>query len=188
MGRVSYTTLKERRDVAEGVTIAEVEELPQAVAPVDEKQRIAALIANREMSQLAQEMGEVKAEHFRRGEMWVSRVIDPHEGKLATVTGSWEPITESMCTEAGPRGGGCGWDAAKEVGFKDGWDSIPEDMVLPWRNQTMREFVLEKLAQHKALAHPTAGTPSHIRSRDQAIAARANRPIPETFVENPRLK
>jgi hypothetical protein len=154
---------------------------------VDEQKRVAALIANREMAKLAQEANETKSGHFERGEMWVSRVIDPHEGKLATITGSWEPITESMCVEAGPRGGGCGWDAAKAVGFKDGWDSIPEDLVLPWNGKTMRAHVLEKLAQHKAIEHPTAGTPGHIRSREQAIAARANRQVPETFIENPRL-
>lgn len=173
--------------MAKAVTVTEIKELGQDVVPVDEQQRIGALIANREVARLAQEMSAAKDTHFERGEMWVSRVIDPHEGKLATITGSWEPITESMCTETGPRGGGCGWDAAKEVGFKDGWDSIPEDLVLPWNGKAARAHVLEKLAQHKAIAHPTAGTPQHIRTRNQAIAARANRPLPETFVENPRL-
>ena len=189
MGRTSYSTLKARADavqLAGGVTVREVEDIPQAAGPVDDQERLNALIANEEMKKLAAIAEATRGSRFERGEMCIFRVIDPHEGKLATITSSWEPITESMCTEAGDRGGGCGWDAAKAVGFKDGWDSIPEDMMLSWKGVSARAHVLEKLAQHKAVAHPTAG-PKHIRTPDQAIAARANRPLPETFVENPRL-
>lgn len=152
------------------------------LTPQEEQRRIARLIAEREMAKLAEDANALKQQRVERGEIWVSKVIDPHEGRLATVTGSWQPLTPSLCREPN-----CGYDAAKETGFKDGWDSIPEDMVLPWNGRTAREHVEVTLAQHSAIAHPTGGAPSHIRTPEQARAARANRPLPETFIENPRL-
>lgn len=179
MGRTSYTTLKERADAAQAVELT----------PQEEQRRIAALIADRERAALAQEAAEAKAYHADRGEIHIKKVIDPHEGRLASVTSFWTTLTPSMCGENANHGygGGCGWDAAKEIGFKNGWDSIPEDMVLPWNGKAARQHAQEVLAQHRAIAHPTAGTVGHIRTPEQARAAHANRPVPDTFIENPRL-
>lgn len=151
------------------------------LTPQEEQQRISALLADREAAKLAKEASEAKAIHAERGEIWIEKVIDPHEGRLATVTGSWQPLTPSMCTE--PR---CGYDAAKERGFTNGYDSIPEDLVYPWNNKPARQDAEELLAQHKAVRHATSG-PAHIRTPEQARAARAQRPLPEGFIENPRL-
>lgn len=185
MGRTSYTTLKERADAAATASAQAVELTPQ-----EEQRRIAALIADRERAKLAEEAAAAKSYHAERGEIHIKKVIDAHEGRLATVTSFWTTITPSMCAENATHGygGGCGWDAAKARGFKNGWDSIPEDMVLPWNGKTARQDVEELLAQHKAIEHPTSGGVSHIRTPEQARAAHANRPVPETFVENPRLK
>lgn len=184
MGRTSYTTLKERAEAAAGVAVA-VE--PHGVEVTDDEQRhVAAVVEDYHMRQLAKEADAIKMQHHERGEAHVTRVIDPHEGRLASVTSSWVPITPSMCTESAlhGRGGACGWDAAKELGFSAGWDSIPED--LRYGDVLMRDYALEKLRQHKSIRHVTSG-PAHIRTPEQARAARANRPLPETFIENPRL-
>ncbi len=151
------------------------------LTPQEEQQRIATLIAEREMARLAAEANDAKTIHAERGEKWIERVIDPHEGRLATITGSWEPLTPSLCQE--PR---CPYDAAKEMGFKDGYDSIPEDLVLPWNGKTARQHAEAVLAQHVAIKHPT-GAATHIRTPEQTRAARANRPLPEGFISNPRL-
>jgi hypothetical protein len=183
---VSYTTLKARKDAAAAAVT--VTEAPGADIEItfDEQRQVAAQVERMEMAALAKLADEEKAAHAERGEVYIAKVIDPHERKLATVVGSWEPITPSLCIEAASHGygGGCGWDAAKEVGFKSGWDSIPEDMR--FGTQSMREFVLEKLAQHKSIKHVTSG-PTHIRTPERAKAERAKRPLPEGFVENPRL-
>lgn len=166
-----------------------VQEEAGELTPQEEQRRIAALIADRERAELAKEAAAAKAYHAERGEIHIKKVIDPHEGRLASVTSSWMALTPSMCSENATHGygGGCGWDAAKEIGFKNGFDSIPEDMTLPWNGKTARQHALEVLAQHKAIAHPTSGSVGHIRTPEQAREVRANRPLPETFVENPRL-
>ena len=180
MSKVSYTTLKERKDAA-AVAVA--------ITPEEEQRRIAALIADRERAKLAEEAEATRDYHAQRGEVHIKTVIDPHEGPRATVTSSWVSLTPSMCAESAAhgRGGGCGWDGAKEIGFPNGWDSIPEDMVLEWKGITARQHAQNVLAQHKAVAHTTSG-PTHVRTPEQTRAAHANRPLPETFVENPRLK
>lgn len=175
MGQTSYTTLKARRDAAAGVAVAE--------ATVDD---ITALAVSDERKQLAAQADDEKLKHLERGEVFISRAIDPHVGRLMSITSSWEPVTPSLCTEMGKYGGGCGWDAAVKCGFKGGWDSIRESMVMPKSGKPAREHVLEVLRQHKAVAHPSAG-PAHIRTREQAVAARAERALPETFIENPVL-
>lgn len=153
----------------------------EILTPDEEQRRIAMLIADREQQRLAEEARAANLERVERGQKLVRRVIDPHEGRLATVTSSWEPLTPSMCLDAD-----CSYDAAKERGFVNGYDSIPEDMVLPWNGKTARQDAEDLLAQHTAIAHSTAG-PAHIRTPEQVRALRAQRPVPETFVTNPRL-
>lgn len=177
MGRISYTTQKERADAAAGVAVAEAE-----VTEAD----VAALALSDERKRLADAAENEKRQHAERGEVFIARAIDPHAGRLMSITSSWEPITPSLCTEMGKYGGGCGWDAAKACGFKGGWDSIREGVVIPKTGKPAREHVLEQLRQHKAVAHPASG-PAHIRTREQATAARAERALPEGFIENPRL-
>lgn len=188
MPKVSYTTLKERADAAAqsaGVTVTEAPEIDLEIT-LDEQEQVAAQIERLEMARLAEAAEEAKAEHALRGEVYIARVIDPHERKLATVVGSWEPITPSLCTESATHGygGACGFDAAKACGFKRGWDDITEDMK--FGGQPMRDFVLEKLQQHKSIKHVTSG-PTHIRNPEQMKQVRANRPLPEGFIANPRL-
>lgn len=175
MGRTSYTTLKERADAAVGVAVAEMTEAD-----------VAAFAVSAERKQLAAEAEDEKLKHLERGEVFIARAIDPHVGRLMSITSSWEPITPSLCTEMGKYGGGCGYDAAVKCGFKGGWDSIHPSAIMPKTGKPARDHVLEILRQHKAVAHPAAG-PAHIRTREQAKAARAERALPETFVENPRL-
>jgi hypothetical protein len=156
---------------------------PVAALSADEQARIAQQVARLEMQRMAAEAEEAAALHVQRGEILIEKVIDPHAGRLATVHSYWAPLTPSMCTH--PK---CGWDAAAAVGFKLGWDSIPEDMGFD-KTHTMREFVLEKLEQHKSIKHPMSGAPTHIRTAEQMKERAANRQyaIPEGFVSNPRL-
>jgi hypothetical protein len=51
-----------------------------------------------------------------------------------------------------------------------------------------RAYVLEILRQHKAKHHVMGAQSPHIRTREQAVAARAQREVPDTFVRNPRLE
>jgi hypothetical protein len=185
MAKISYTTLKERATAAASVAV--VEAPVDVELTLDEQAKLAAQIERHENAKLAEAAEAEKAAHAERGEVWISRVIDPHEPpRLQTITGAWEPITPSLCTESAlhGRGGGCGWDAAREMGFKGGWDSIPEDLM--YGDITVRELALEKLRQHQSIKHVTSG-PAHIRTPEQAKAVRAQRPLPEGFIENPRL-
>lgn len=181
MARVSYTTLKERADASASVTEAPTDEVEISM---EERRKLAAQIAHAERARLAQEANKARDEHIERGECFIARAIDPHAGRLMTITSSWEPITPSLCTEQGNYGGGCGWDAAKMHGFTGGWDTIPENMT--FNGQLVRDYVLEKLEQHKALRHVTNG-PTHVRTPEQIRKAREQRPVPDTFIENPRL-
>ena len=181
MGRTSYTTLKERADAAAGVAVAEA---PESVTTLED---IAAFAARDERKRLADEAESEQLKHLERGEVFISRAIDPHEGRLMSITSAWVPITPSLCTEVGSYGGGCGYDAAVECGFKGGWDSIRENMVMPKSGLSARQHVLEILRQHKAKRHIASGQAAHVRTREEAIAARARREVPETFIENPRL-
>lgn len=183
MGRTSYTTLKERAEPAAGVAVAEAPD-DEVEISMDEQRRLAAQIRQNEIARLAQEAQEAKAIHAERGEVFIARAIDPHAGRLMSITSSWEPVTPSLCTEQGQYGGGCGWDAAKARGFKGGWDSIPENMTFD--GKPVREIVLKDLEQHKALRHVTSG-PAHIRTPEQIRKAREQRQVPDTFIENPRL-
>jgi len=180
MAKVSYTTLKARADAASGVAVAEA---PEGVITEEE---VAELAAREERKQVVAQLEEEQLKHLERGEVFVARAIDPHEGRLMSITSGWVPITPSLCTEMGKYGGGCGYDAAVKCGFKGGWDSIPENSVMPKSGLPVREHVLDILRQHKATQHVSSG-PAHVRTPEQARAARAVRPVPETFIENPRL-
>lgn len=184
MGRTSYTTLKERAESAAGVAVAEAPKGATEIS-MDEQKRLAAQIVQDERAKLAQEAQEAKAAHAERGEVFIARAIDPQAGRLMSITSSWEPVTPSLCTEQGQYGGGCGWDAAKARGFKNGWDSIPENMVFD--GKPVREIVLKDLEHHKALKHVTSGGVAHVRTPEQMRKAREQRPVPDTFIENPRL-
>lgn len=135
-----------------------------------------------EMDRLAKEAEAAAAEHLDRGEILIEKVIDPHEGRLATVLSYWTPLTPSLCTERK-----CGYDAAVAVGFTEGWDVIPEDMPFD-QNQTMREFVESILARHQSIKHPSAA-PKHIRTAAEARAIRAkvSHPLPGQFITNPHI-
>lgn len=135
-----------------------------------------------EMDRAAEAAEEAAALHLERGEILVEKVIDPHEGRLATVSAYWKPVTPSLCLE--PK---CGYDAAEAVGFAEGWDSIPEDMPFD-QTQSMREFVATILERHKSIRHPSSA-PKHIRTAEQAMAARRAQRYarPEGFVTNPKI-
>lgn len=172
MAKVSYTTLKARAD-AQSVELT----------PEEEQQRLSQLVADYEQTKAAKAAREETAAHFERGQIHRMKCVDPHAGKLATwVSLGWVDQTPSMC-DADQK---CCYDGAEAIGFKGGYDSIPEDLVLPWNGKTARQHAEEVLAQHKALRHATAG-PAHVRTPEQARAARAERPMPDTFIENPRL-
>lgn len=153
-----------------------------AILSAEEQTALARQQARLEMDRLAAEAEAAAAEHLERGEILVERVIDPHEGRLATVLAFWKPLTPSLCQE--PR---CGYDAAEAVGFKEGWDSIPEDMPFD-KTQNMREFVLQILARHKSIRHPSSA-PKHIRTAQEAEAARKapRYQRPEGFITNPNV-
>lgn len=180
MGRTSYTTLKERAEAAAGVAVAEG---PQGAVTLEDATSFAEAAERKRFADAAK---EEQLKHLERGEVFIARAIDPHEGRLMSITSGWVPITPSLCTEMGKYGGGCGWDAAVKCGFKGGWDSIHENMVMPKSGLPARQHVLEILRQHKATQHVGSG-PAHIRTPEQARAARAVRALPETFIENPRL-
>lgn len=154
------------------------------LSPLSEEEgaQLARHQAKLEMDRLAKEAEEAASEHLERGEILVERVIDPHEGRLATVLSYWRPLTPSLCPEAR-----CGYDAAEAVGFREGWDSIPEDMPFD-QKQSMREFVVTILERHKSIRHP-ASAPKHIRTAEEAAAARRapRHPRPEGFVTNPNV-
>src|SRR5262247_3721707 len=174
MAKPSYTTLKERAD-AEAVEIQ--------LSLEEEQARMKKLMADYAQGQEAEAARKVKITHIDRGQIHRSKVIDPQEGRLATTTPvGWVTLTPSMC-QADPR---CSYDAAEEIGWANGYDSIPEDLVLPWNGKTARGFAEETLARHLALRHATTG-PSHVRTPEQVKVARDERLLPETFIENPRL-
>ena len=174
MAKTSYTTLKERADAEAKVAELSLEE---------EQERMKRVMADYLQAQEAKAAREVKISHIDRGQIHRSKVIDPQEGRLATVTPiGWVTLTPSMC-QADPR---CSFDAAEAIGWKDGYDSIPEDLVLPWNGKTARAFAEETLARHLSLRHSTTG-PAHIRTPEQVKVARDERLLPDTFVENPRL-
>lgn len=147
--------------------------------PVIEQVDLSLAIANELLEKQSQNALEEAKNHKERGEILTEVVIDPHEGRLATIISYWETLTPSRCDY--PR---CSFDAAKAIGFKDGWDSIDELMYVGKTN--VRDFAIEKLAQHKAIKH-SIEAPKHIRTAEEARAARGKIPAPDTFIENPRL-
>jgi hypothetical protein len=174
MGKTSYTTLKERADAE-----AKVQELSLE----EEQQRMQRLLADHLQAQEAKAAREVTVSHIDRGQIHRSKVIDPQAGRLQTITPiGWVTLTPSMC-QADPR---CSFDGAEATGWPNGYDSIPEDLILPWNGKTARWHAENTLARHLAVKHSTAG-PSHVRSPEDVKVARDERALPETFVENPRL-
>ncbi len=174
MGKTSYSTLKERADAEAKVVELSLEE---------EQQRTKKLMADYLQEQEAKAAREVKVSHIDRGQIHRSKVIDPQEGRLATTTPiGWVTLTPSMC-QADPR---CSFDGAEATGWPNGYDSIPEDLILPWNGKTARWHAENTLARHLAVKHSTTG-PAHVRTPEQVKIARDERLLPETFVENPRL-
>lgn len=158
------------------------QELPEEsddILTEDQRMDITMAIANEVINREAEFQLNAAREHAERGEVLTEKVIDPHEGRLATVITFWEPLTPSRCDY--PK---CSFDAAKAIGFAKGWDSINEAMYVG--KTSVRDFALEKLAQHKAIKH-MIGAPSHIRTAEEAREARSKVPVPTTFIENPRL-
>jgi hypothetical protein len=70
-------------------------------------------------------------------------------------------LTPSMCTVRG-----CGFDAAKEVGFPGGWKTINQDQPLP-DGRKLGEAILGVLNVHRDTAH--ALETSHIISEDEML-------------------
>ena len=174
MGKTSYTTLKERADAEAKVAELSLEE---------EQARMKRLMADYIQGQEAKAAREVTVTHIDRGQIHRSKVIDPQEGRLATITPiGWVTLTPSMC-QADPR---CSFDGAEATGWVNGYDSIPEDLILPWNGKTARWHAENTLARHIAVKHSTTG-PSHVRTPEQVKVARDERLLPETFIENPRL-
>jgi hypothetical protein len=174
---MSYVEQKRRKDAA-------------AIAPTPEEEqaRIDQIRKDHENKLRAEEADALRREREARGVVFIKRVIDPHERpNIQTVTSSWEPLTPSMCTEDAlhGKGGACGLDVAKERGFKTGWDEVPEDMM--YGDMTMRERLLLDLRQHKSTRHAVSAGNANVRTAEQMRAARAQRPLPEGFIENPRL-
>src|SRR5262245_39332723 len=179
MGRVSYTTLKEREEAEMAAAAANKPEF----TPEEELALMKKAQADYMQSQEAKAAREVTISHTDRGQIHRSKVIDPQEGRLATVTPiGWVQLTPSMCT-VDPR---CSFDGAEATGWPNGYDSIPEDLVLPWNGKTARWHAENTLARHIAVKHSTTG-PAHVRTPEQVKVARDERLLPETFIENPRL-
>src|SRR5262245_66171058 len=155
MGRVSYTTLKEREE-AEAAAVAANKPEP---TPEEELLMMKRLQADYVQSLEAKAAREVTVSHTDRGQIHRSKVIDPQEGRLATVTPiGWVTLTPSMC-QADPR---CSFDGAEATGWPNGYDSIPEDLILPWNGQTARWHAENTLARHLARKQSTTG-PAHDR-------------------------
>jgi len=149
----------------------------------EEQQRMKRLMSDYLQEQEARAAREVKVTHIDRGQIHRSKVIDPQEGRLATTTPiGWVDLTPSMC-QADPR---CSFDGAEATGWVNGYDSIPEDLILPWNGKTARWHAENTLARHIAVKHSTTG-PAHVRTPEQVKVARDERLLPETFIENPRL-
>src|SRR5215510_8877697 len=123
MGKPSYSTLKERAD-AEAAAAAG---LKSEFTPEEELALMKKAQADYMQSQEAKAAREVTISHTDRGQIHRSKVIDPQEGRLATVTPiGWVTLTPSMC-QADPR---CSFDGAEATGWANGYDSIPEDLIL----------------------------------------------------------
>jgi hypothetical protein len=174
MAKPSYVTLKERADAEAAAIELSLEE---------EQQRMKKLLADHLQEKEAKAAREVKVSHIDRGQIHRSKVIDPQEGRLATVTPiGWVTLTPSMC-QADPR---CSFDGAEAIGWPNGYDSIPEDLILPWNGKTARWYAENTLERHIVLRHATTG-PSHVRTPEQVKVAQNERLLPDTFIENPRL-
>lgn len=88
-------------------------------------------------------------------------------------------LTPSMCTHRG-----CAFDAAKEVGFKSGWNSVPHDQQLP-QGRTLGQAILGVLENHQAFAH--ALDQSHIITEDELKRQKGWAGVPGQFLTNPKL-
>jgi hypothetical protein len=116
----------------------------------------------------------------------ITRVIDPHEGRLATIRKIWVEVTPSLCID-------CGYDAAEAIGFgrphpisgKTGWHSIAEDLQFDV-NRTVREFALQTLERHKIIRH-AAVRQDKIKTRAEVKNLRKRSALPEGFVTNPKV-
>lgn len=88
-------------------------------------------------------------------------------------------LTPSMCTHRG-----CGFDAAKEAGFKAGWATVPQDQPLPG-GRKLGEAILGVLETHLTFAH--ALDQSHIISEDELNRNKQWAGVPGQFLTNPKL-
>lgn len=83
-------------------------------------------------------------------------------------------LTPSMC-----RHRGCGFDAAKEVGYKSGWDSVPHDQPLP-TGKTLGQAILGVLDLHTTTAHTLEQ--AHIMTEEEVNAQKQWRGVPGPFL------
>lgn len=79
-------------------------------------------------------------------------------------------LTPSMCRERN-----CGYDAAKEIGYTAGWETVPGDQILP-SGKTLGDAVLDLLNHHIQSAHGIRD--SHILSEEEAANLGGWAPMP----------
>lgn len=135
------------------------------------------------MARMAEERLEAKD---RTNMVQVNKVIDPHEGRLATVLKVWVEVTPSLCID-------CGYDAAVAIGYgrpdpltgKTGWHRIPETLMFD-SNRSVRDFALSTLERHKSIRHP-GGKSDRIKTRAEVKAIKNRPQLPEGFVTNPKI-
>ncbi len=90
-------------------------------------------------------------------------------------------LTPSMCRKEN-----CDYDAAKEAGYKAGWDDeqlqLRRELMLP-TGQTMQEALFRLLEFHTQTAH--AVTNSHILTEEEALRRKQWAAVPGQFLTNP---
>jgi len=86
-------------------------------------------------------------------------------------------LTPSMC-----RHRGCGYDAAKDCGYANGWGDAEVDLILPG-GKTIGERMLEILSLHVQTQH--AAPEAHIIDEDELARQKAWGRAPTQFLTNP---
>lgn len=88
-------------------------------------------------------------------------------------------LTPSMCRKEN-----CGYDAAIEAGYKNGWndDRLHPELVLP-NGQTLEEAITRLLDYHERTSH--AFSNSHIITEEEALRRKQYANVPGQFLTNP---
>jgi hypothetical protein len=90
-------------------------------------------------------------------------------------------VTPSMCTHRG-----CGFDAAKDVGYGGGWSDpkLNHDQSLP-SGKTIGQAIMDLLEVHMINKHAIIETDAHLMTEEQLNRQKQWAGVPGAFLTNP---